>query len=273
MSMEWKDPINTEDTAKEEARKRIEARRVAREERHRRRKIVSTTALAASSLCLGIILGVRITTGSRELQTEPPAPTIQTAEIGVAVTPPTIVQPVARWPLPDAEPVASDQTETEPEQTDGRAMSEATPTLLPSVPLDKETQRAIFELCDNDTELFCAAMAIAYKESRFIPAAVGDDGHSIGMMQINQQWHTERMERLGTTDLTDPIQSAAVGIDYLKELTGTFGWVDGEKVYIAYNAGAAQASEWIANGVASTAYSREALALYHSYLTEMEAQG
>lgn len=269
MSMEWKDPINTEDTAKEEARKRIEARRVAREERHRRRKIVSTTALAASTICLGIILGARITTGSRELHTEPPAPTIPASEVSVTATP-IIQRPVATEPMPSAEPINSD-----PDLTiiGGRVMSEATPTLLPSVPLDKETQWAVYEVCGNDNELFCAAMAIANRESRFTPTAVGDDGRSVGMMQINQRWHTERMERLGTTDLTDPIQCAAVAIDYLKELTATFGWVNGEKVYIAYNAGATQASEWIASGITSTEYSRECLALYQGYLAEMEAQG
>ena len=276
MNVEWKDPINTDQAAKEEARQRIEARRVAREKRHRRRNI-EVTVLAASALCLGILIGARSTTESRE-QTEPPAPSMPATEIVVTATPtPTIVQPVATAPMPDAEPIEYTPPEdTEPPEwvmVDGRAMTDATPTLLPSVPLDKATQWSIYELCGDDNELFCAAMAIAYHESRFIPTVIGDNGQSISMMQVNAQWHGERMERLGTTDLTDPIQNAAVAIDYLKELTSDFGWVDGEKVYIAYNAGCSQASEWIARGVTSTKYSREVLALQQSYLAEMEGQG
>ena len=57
-------------------------------------------------------------------------------------------------------------------------------------------------------------MAIAYTESRFTPDLVGDDGLSFVMMQINTKWHTGRMEALGVADLTDPVQCAAVGLDY-----------------------------------------------------------
>ena len=64
-------------------------------------------------------------------------------------------------------------------------------------------------------------MAIAAVESDFNPRGIGDDGDSIGMMQINTCWHTGRMAALGVTDLTDPVQCAAVAIDYLLELEET----------------------------------------------------
>lgn len=265
MSMEWTNQINTEEAAAmEEAQQRIEARRKAREKRHRRKRIIETTILAALTLCLGIIIGVRINTESRELQTEPPAQTIPPTAISIH----TPDQPEeARAGKFDGSPI-----EPERPEPDDAEIIEATPTLLPSIPLDKEIQMAIYEICEGDNELFCAAMAIAYKESRFDPEAIGDNGRSIGMMQINQRWHTERMERLGVTDLLNPIQNAAVGIDCLKELSSTFGWVDGEKVYMAYNAGCGQASEWIKDGIVSTEYSRDTINLYRNYLTEMEAQ-
>lgn len=50
------------------------------------------------------------------------------------------------------------------------------------------------------------------------------------------------MEKQGATDLTDPVQCAAVAIDYIRELSLTFGWVDNHPLYLAYNSGPAGAS-------------------------------
>ena len=41
-------------------------------------------------------------------------------------------------------------------------------------------------------------------------------------MQVSPQWHKERMERLGVTDLTDPRQNMAVAVDYLAELAAEY---------------------------------------------------
>ena len=111
-----------------------------------------------------------------------------------------------------------------------------------------ETQWAIFEQCGQDAELFCAVMAIATVESGFDSQTVGDDGDSIGMMQINTRWHTGRMEALGVTDLTDPEQCAAVAIDYLLELEGIL------------KAGPEDHSETV-------------MGIYQEYIGEMEAEG
>lgn len=114
-------------------------------------------------------------------------------------------------------------------------------------------------------------MAIAYHESRYTPDLVGDDGKSLGMMQINARWHTGRMEALGVTDLTDPEQCAAVAIDYLKELEGLTGATpDDPALYMAYNMGPAGARKALAAGQETTAYSEAVLATYRSYKEEME---
>lgn len=105
----------------------------------------------------------------------------------------------------------------------GRAMTEATPLLLDSVPLDARTQWSIYELCGGDNSLFAAVMAIANRESHFASDAIGDEGRCVGMMQINYAFHTERIDRLGVTDLLDPVQSAAVAVDYIDELGQEFG--------------------------------------------------
>ena len=145
--------------------------------------------------------------------------------------------------------------------------------LLESVPLDAETQAAILELCGGDRDTFCAIMAIAWVESRFDTDAVGDNGVSIGMMQVNTRWHTGRMEALGVTDLTDPVQCAAVALDYLRELSEGygFGWITDHDLYMAYNMGPGNARIAIDSGTASSGYSRAALTAYGDYAQEMEA--
>lgn len=54
------------------------------------------------------------------------------------------------------------------------------------------------------------------RESRWNPNAV--NGDCMGLMQISERWHRERMERLGVTDLFDPYDNILVGVDYMAEL-------------------------------------------------------
>lgn len=61
-------------------------------------------------------------------------------------------------------------------------------------------------------------IAICYQESRFDEKAVNPDGTCYGVMQIQTKSHTDRMKRLGVTDLTDVDQCVHVGTDYLAEL-------------------------------------------------------
>lgn len=54
------------------------------------------------------------------------------------------------------------------------------------------------------------------RESRWNPTAV--NGDCMGLMQISERWHRERMERLVVTDLFDPYDNILVGVDYMAEL-------------------------------------------------------
>jgi len=65
--------------------------------------------------------------------------------------------------------------------------------------------------------------AVMYTESRFQADAVGDNGESLGLMQIKAKWHQERMARLGVTDLLEPQQNILVGCDFLAELLAEYG--------------------------------------------------
>ena len=62
--------------------------------------------------------------------------------------------------------------------------------------------------------------AIIERESGWDPEAV--NGDCIGLMQVSEKWHRERMERLGVADLTDPYDNILVGVDYLSELSGKY---------------------------------------------------
>lgn len=85
------------------------------------------------------------------------------------------------------------------------------------VPMDTETQDLLRAACEEsgiDMEL---ALAVIWKETDFRNIE-GDGGNSLGYMQIQPRWHSERMERLGVTDLMDPASNFRVGCDFLSEL-------------------------------------------------------
>ena len=58
--------------------------------------------------------------------------------------------------------------------------------------------------------------AICWRESRF--RAEARNGSCIGIMQVSERWHLDRMDKLGMSDLTDPAQNMEVAADYLQEL-------------------------------------------------------
>ena len=138
------------------------------------------------------------------------------------------------------------------------------------IPLEAETQWAIYEACEYAPGLFCLVMAIAERESGFDPETVGDGGSSLGMMQINTRWHTGRMEALGVTDLTDPVQCAAVAVDYLRELEARYGFEpESHELCLAYNMGPSGARKALADGITSNNYSESVLSTYQNYLAEI----
>lgn len=104
------------------------------------------------------------------------------------------------------------------------------------VPLSEDLQNHIFAECENKGVAPTIVLAMCYRESNYNASAVGDDCHSYGLMQIQKRWHTQRMQRLGATDLLDPYQNITVGVDYLAELLCRYDH-DVEKALTAYNRG------------------------------------
>jgi hypothetical protein len=84
--------------------------------------------------------------------------------------------------------------------------------------------------------------AIMEHESDFKADAMGDNGESYGLMQVQKKWHAERMEKLGVTDLLDPQGNVKVGIDILQEYAGRNS--DLYYVLMAYNGGEAYAKKY-----------------------------
>ena len=140
-----------------------------------------------------------------------------------------------------------------------RIVAKAEETALYAVPLEEEYQRYLLELAGEKEIDPRLILAVMFVESSFDAATVGDDGKSYGLMQVQPKWHGERMERLGVTDLLNPRQNAAVGVDYLAELIEKYG--DEEMALVAYNAGPTGAYEnWFCRGIYSSDYSQKVMA-------------
>lgn len=100
-------------------------------------------------------------------------------------------------------------------------------------------------LCKQYGVDYSLVVALIERESGYVFDKVGDDGNSIGYMQIYESAHTDRMERLNCTNLKNPYQNAMVGIDFLAELIEKCGTV--QDALAAYNYGERGAREHLWN--------------------------
>lgn len=112
--------------------------------------------------------------------------------------------------------------------------------------LSKKVQRKIFDICAGANISFEFVMSLIQKESGWDAGCVSDNGESVGLMQIQGRWHRELMDKLGCTDLTDPVQNVRVGVELLKRHFNTYK----EPVWVlmAYNGGQAYADRMIREG-------------------------
>lgn len=136
--------------------------------------------------------------------------------------------------------------------------------VYPTVPLDTELKKYIVETADKagvDPKLVFAVIAVE-TGGTWNAEIEGDGGNSHGLMQIYASCHTDRMERLGVFDLTDPFQNVLVGIDLLGELMEKG---NGEVWALhCYNGGEAYANRMQENGEISR-YAERVLLLRDEY--------
>lgn len=103
-----------------------------------------------------------------------------------------------------------------------------------NISLEYELQELVWAACEETGCPYELALAVIFRESTYRNVN-GDNGNSIGYMQVQPRWHQERMERLGVTDLSDPLSNFRVGCDLLAELIEKYGSV--ESALTCYNTG------------------------------------
>lgn len=84
--------------------------------------------------------------------------------------------------------------------------------------LSRKIQRQIFHVCEDSNLSFELVMSLIYEESGWDPGCISDNGESVGLMQIQKRWHKKLMDKIGCTDLTDPVQNIRVGTELLLSL-------------------------------------------------------
>lgn len=116
-------------------------------------------------------------------------------------------------------------------------------------------QAYLWCLCEERGINYYVVVALIERESRYKWDTSGDNGNSKGYMQIYENWHKERMEAEGVTDLYNPYGNIRVGLNFLQELTG--GGVNANYHYVlmSYNMGESRAKEFYNKGIYSTDYS------------------
>lgn len=234
------------------------------------------TALVGVSLLSGFVLRpAPATDTAAAIDAAPPPAIVQpgpaTLEAVIPMAEPPAVKeatPVVQTPAPQPEPEPNPELDPEPEP---QALH-----YLEAVGLDPETQEATWTVCKENPTLFSMVTAMGFFESNWTTDAVGDHGNSLGWMQVQPRWHQERMDRLGVTDLLDPVQNVRVAVDYIDWIAERLNPGNPADAYgthallMAYNQGWQGASESWSAGRYSTNYSRKVLDLAATYLEEVE---
>lgn len=124
--------------------------------------------------------------------------------------------------------------EPEPEPAPEPEIEEPKFPYYDHIALEYELQELVWEACEETGCSYELALAVIFRESSYRNVN-GDNGNSIGYMQIQPRWHSERMEKLGVDDLSDPLSNFRVGCDLLVELIERYGSV--ESALTCYNTG------------------------------------
>lgn len=190
-------------------------RNTRRRPRRRRRRYLGAgiVTLAAAALVTGVV--------ACSLPTEEP-PELQ------------LPTPVVAIPIESPEPTELQVWEEDPYESEKieQALVEQG-YFRDDVPLSYEDQDFLHTACQESGVPYALALAVIERETQF-QNLVGDDGASLGYMQVQERWHWDRMERLGVTDLMNPFGNFRVGCDFLAELLEKYPT---QEALTAYNSG------------------------------------
>lgn len=150
-------------------------------------------------------------------------------------------------------------TKTTKQPTKKQSSSSSTSTkLYTNIPLSARFQKYIDGKCKSYGISTNVVMGCIRTESNFQTQIMGDNGKAYGLMQVQKQWHKARMKKVGATNLLDPYDNVAVGIDYLAELYKIYNgnW---HKALMAYNGGHAYCKRRVRAGLVNSPYSRRVM--------------
>lgn len=195
-------------------------------------------AITPIALAIIIAIAVAISASTNAVEDPPVTTRVETSAF------PTTEAPIA----PSTDPVETTPSvetidtkpETEEPVTTAAPETEATETMVEydpweHIPLDDEVKAHVVSLCAEKGIEPEIVFAMIWRESRYQADSIGDNGRAFGLMQVHPRWHYARMERLGVTDLLDPIQNVTVGIDLLDELNRKYNNLT--YAIVAYNRG------------------------------------
>ena len=201
--------------------------------RRRRRSYRRFPHIIATLLFLAFITVVLCGLSNPAADAEPeiPTPAISDTYETIPLKPdPVIVPPVS---IPYETMLVSEPTpEPEPEEKF---------RYYDHISLEYDLQELLWAACEETGCPYELALAVIFRESTYRNVN-GDNGNSIGYMQVQPRWHQERMERLGVTDLSDPLSNFRVGCDLLAELIEKYGSV--ESALTCYNTGSPGTSKY-----------------------------
>lgn len=104
-------------------------------------------------------------------------------------------------------------------------MAVAIPAVLSDATGNRMTEQEVYEIAQDVGNQYgiCPEFlqAIAFRESSYNPNA--QNGSCIGLMQVSQKWHSDRMANLDVNSLYDPYENMLVAADYLLELFEKYG--------------------------------------------------
>ena len=137
------------------------------------------------------------------------------------------------------------------------------------VDMPEEDQIIVFEIATENDIAFTLVMALIGCESEFDKNVYSSTGDS-GYMQIND-CNIEEMKNRGFEDMFDTADNVGAGVSILRELYDTYG-DETERVLMAYNMGADNASKLWDQGIVSSEYSRKIVAREREYSNYIDAQ-
>lgn len=113
--------------------------------------------------------------------------------------------------------------------------------------LDDTYQIFLEERCAELEINFFLAASLMYSESSFNPGAIGDNGNSIGLFQINKvNW--ERMQYVYGLDVDRPLENIEAGLRIMRELMNDYP-DDVAAVIQCYKCGQGRGEELMREGI------------------------